>query len=73
MKHYKIEIASVPDKENLVAEIWYGEKMIAELSQESRGVLDLDLYSNGDKTTSLDYNDFIEALEIAKNRLLSTK
>ncbi|MBB4080020.1 hypothetical protein GGR28_002647 [Lewinella aquimaris] len=34
MMNITIEIASVPDRENLVAEIWAGDKMIAEITQE---------------------------------------
>lgn len=35
MSEFNIELSSVPDRENLVAEIWYGEKMIAEVNKES--------------------------------------
>ncbi len=41
--NFSIEIASVPDREELVAELWYGNEQVAELSQEG-GELTLHLY-----------------------------
>ncbi len=34
-RKFRIEITSVPDRNILVAEIWFGEKHIAEINQES--------------------------------------
>ena len=35
MSKFKIELSSVPDRENLVAEIWYEKKMVAEVNKET--------------------------------------
>lgn len=35
MRKFKIEITSVPDRENLVAEIWYSDFLLAEISSEA--------------------------------------
>lgn len=69
MKKFRVEITSVPDREELVAEIWQGDTMIAELNQENKERLELEIYSN-EKKLSLNYNDFTEVLKIAKEKLL---
>ncbi|MBG6130182.1 hypothetical protein IWQ47_001735 [Aquimarina sp. EL_43] len=69
MKNYEILITSPPDREQLVAEIWQGDTMIAELNQENKERLELEIYSN-EKKLSLNYNDFTEVLKIAKEKLL---
>ena len=33
MKKFEILITDVPDRENLVAEVWYGETLIAEINK----------------------------------------
>ena len=43
MENFKIEISSVFDKENLVAEIWYNEILVAELNQEKDN-LEIEFY-----------------------------
>ena len=45
MKTLTIEIVSPPDKENLVAEIWQDDQMIAEINQEKKQ-LELEIYIN---------------------------
>ena len=35
MSKFNIELSSVPDRENLVAEIWYENKMVAEVNKET--------------------------------------
>jgi hypothetical protein len=66
MNNFKIEIASVPDREKVVAEIWFGESLIAELNQEN-DELGIQLYSS---KTAFDFNDFLNALNVAKKNLL---
>jgi predicted RNA-binding protein len=69
MKNLIIEITSPPDRENLVAEIWSGNRMIAEVNQESENLrLEIFAYENG--KLELDYSDFYEALEKAKGKLV---
>lgn len=36
MNKFRIEISSVPDRENLVAEVWFNEVLVAEINQETR-------------------------------------
>lgn len=66
MRKFKVEIASVPDRENLVAEIWYGDHLIAEINQESED-LEIEIYSA--EKLKLPYQLFYEALQKAKDRL----
>jgi hypothetical protein len=66
MNKFNIEIASPPHRDSLVAEIWFGESLIAELYQEY-DKLRIELYSS---RTAFDYNDFLEALTAAQKSLL---
>jgi hypothetical protein len=70
MKKFKIEITSVPDRSNLVAEIWYEESLLAEINQEEE-ILKVELY-NTQKEFFI-YEDFIAVFEEAKQKLLRLK
>lgn len=72
MKKFTIEITSVPDRDELVAEIWLDDTMIAELNQEDKDCLELDIYSNEGKLITLNYNNFTDALKAAKEKLLGS-
>jgi hypothetical protein len=61
-----VEITSVPDRENLVAEIWHQEYLIAEVSREKED-LKIEFYTIHGQKLPLD--EFLEALILAKNRL----
>lgn len=63
MSKYKIVIASVPDRDKLVAEIWFEQILIAEVNQEN-DQLEIELFSSGKKVINLD--EFIRELEVAK-------
>jgi len=65
---YSIEIASVSDREKLVAEIWLDDNMIAEINHENEN-LELQIYSE-EKMLSVNYDDFILILEKAKKLLM---
>ncbi len=67
MSKFKIEIASVPDRENLVAEIWYNEILVAEINQET-AKLEIEFYLNEKIIFGLD--DFFETLETAKRKII---
>ena len=67
MSKFNIELSSVPDRENLVAEIWYGEKMIAEVNKESEKFV-IEFYFDGKISFMLD--EFFEVLENAKRRII---
>jgi hypothetical protein len=67
MNTFKIEITSVPDRANLVAEIWFGENLIAEVNHESDEPV-IKLYSS--QKMVFDLGDFLSVLQTAKNKLL---
>ena len=64
-----IELASVPDREELVAEIWLGTALIAEVRQEER-MLRVQLYlSETGHPFDVPYEDLVASLMTAKARL----
>jgi len=66
----EIIIASLPDREKLVAELWYENKQWGELSQE-QDIIKLELYSNpGDKYWIFEFDEVLEALKQAKRKLI---
>lgn len=66
----RITIASPPDCEKLVAEIFFGDEQWAELNQED-GSLTLEIYPRRDgKPWILSYNEVVQAATEAKNRLV---
>ncbi len=67
MKKFEILITDVPDRENLVAEVWYGETLIAEINQETKK-LEIEFYLN--EKIAFDLNEFLIALENAKGLLI---
>lgn len=68
---YTVEIASVPDREDAVAEIWLGDEMIAELARESSSKVVLEIYPNPNGCPwKLDFAEFLAAMEDAKKELL---
>jgi len=64
MKKYSIEITSPYDKENLVAEIWDKDTMIAELSQEAKEII-LTIYTKT-PNIALEYEEFLSTIQKAK-------
>ena len=67
MSKFNIELSSVPDRENLVAEIWYENKMVAEVNKEiEKFVIEFCL----DENKSFMLDEFLEVLENAKRRIL---
>lgn len=42
---FTIEIASVPDRDDTVAEIWWGDVMVAELHHVTSGSTEIMIYS----------------------------
>ena len=67
MSKLEIIITSVPDRENLVAEIWHEEKMLAEVSNEN-GTIFIELYEGRHIILPLD--EFLNVFKEAK-RILS--
>ena len=53
MSKFYIELSSVPDRENLVAEIWYEKKMVAEVNKETEKFV-IEFYLDEKKSFMLD-------------------
>ena len=70
MGDFRITIVSLPDRENLVAEISYKNKQVAEISQETNELL-IQIYSCKDKNHwEFSLEEFQKNIEKAKRRLL---
>jgi hypothetical protein len=70
MEAFRVTIASPPDRQRLVAEIFAGDTQVAEIKQEAERPL-LELYPRPDGTPwNLDLVAFLEAVLTAKQRLL---
>ncbi len=69
MKDFEILITSPPDRENLVAEIWLEDQMIAEINQENKN-LELELFTDEKGRLKLNFDDFLETLKMAKEKLV---
>ncbi|BAS54379.1 hypothetical protein Q2T42_13500 [Leptolyngbya boryana CZ1] len=69
---FRIQRASLVDRENPVAEIWHNDQYVAEISQETEE-FQLDIYPNPDPTSngvwSFDLDAFLVNLEEAKRTL----
>jgi len=63
-----VTIASVPDREKLVAELWYEQELWGEISQDT-GELVLEIYPNSN-FRQLKCEDLIHAVQQAENQLL---
>lgn len=69
---FKSEIASVEDRDELVAELWWDDHQVAELSQDG-GRLRLQLYKAGTgKCWDFDYIEFAQAIAGLAERLKGT-
>lgn len=65
----QVTIASVPDREQLVAEIWSADIQFAELSQEGRD-LQLEIYPGPQaQPWSFEYSYLLQVLREAAQRL----
>lgn len=69
MNDFEILITSPPDRENLVAEIWLEDQMIAEINQENEN-LELELFTDEKGKLKLNYDGFLETLKKAKEKLV---
>ncbi|MCI0382221.1 MAG: hypothetical protein L0207_04120 [Chlamydiae bacterium] len=70
MEKFRITIASLPDREHLVAEIIYEGVQWAEISQETDELV-IQFYSHPrQKYWEFSFDEALEALEIAKKKLL---
>jgi hypothetical protein len=68
----EIVIASLPDRDNLVAELWCENKQLGELSQEHENLI-LELYPNSSQNSWIfRLDEILEVLEQAKYKLLDS-
>jgi hypothetical protein len=67
-----ITIASVPDREKLVAELWYDQELWGEISQDT-GELILEIYPGTTRPfRQLKCEELITAVQQAKDKLLGS-
>jgi hypothetical protein len=67
---FTVELASTPDRESVVAEIWCDDVMVAELHRSKSGELQLDIYAEKSSTPlSLDLKSWLAAVAEAQRRL----
>lgn len=65
-----VEIASVPDRDDVVAEIWWDGDMVAEMRRVTDGRLMLDIYTNESREPwSFELQSWLSALTEAQRRL----
>jgi hypothetical protein len=70
----RITVASPPDRERVVAEVFVGSEQLAEINQETGDGLSVDIYPRRDGTAwQLPYGDLIRALCDARERLIGKK
>ena len=71
MEKFEILIASPLDRERVVAEIFYENVQWAEISQENDDELIVEFYPHtSEPYWEFNFEEAIQALEIARNRLL---
>jgi hypothetical protein len=71
MEKFRVTVASLPDRERLVAEILYEGVQWAEISQEKSDELIIQLYPHPrQKYWEFQYDEALQILEQAKNKLL---
>ena len=67
--NFLIQIASVPYRDKLIAEIQYNNYIIAELNQE-RDEVRIEVFSYDDLSVDFSVDDFIETIKTAKRKLM---
>lgn len=70
---YRVVITSPPDREGVVAEIWQGDEMWAEIANEE-GHLTIEVYPRqSGRTWMFDYEEALKAMQLARNKLLGNE
>lgn len=65
-----VEIASVPDRDHWVGEIWDGPNMIVEIARREDGTPTIEIYPRRDaKSVKLDFAEFYSSLLEIKAKL----
>jgi hypothetical protein len=68
--NFTVEIASMPDREDVVAEIWRGDAMVAELHRGARGGVEIEIYATESHGPwSFDLESWLAVLAEARRRL----
>ena len=68
--NFTIEIASVPDRDDVVAEIWWGDAMVAELNRGITGGVEIEIYATESRDPwSFDLASWLAALAEAQRKL----
>jgi hypothetical protein len=66
---FVLQVASSPDRDELVTEIWWNDQMVAEVRRGSDGNRYIDLYPNPSRTPwSFRFEDWLAALKVAESR-----
>ena len=67
---FVVEIASVPDREELVAEVWWDDEMVAEVQRTVGRGFQLDIYAKESREPwSFNLQDWLSVLAEAQRRL----
>ena len=67
MDNYKVLIANDSDRENSFIEVWFEDKLIAEISNESDSIC-INFFDIRD--LNLDFNDFFSVIKNIKENLI---
>jgi hypothetical protein len=71
MENFRITVNSLPDRENLVAEIYYRHYQVAEISQETNKLI-IQIYSYKDNDCwEFSLEKFQKVIEEAKQKLIA--
>ncbi|HEY3032132.1 MAG TPA: hypothetical protein VGJ68_18425 [Bradyrhizobium sp.] len=67
---FVIEVASSPDRDGLVAEIWWNDQMVAQVRRSSDGSRYIDLYASPSRIPwSFKLKDWLAAMKKAESQL----
>jgi hypothetical protein len=68
--NFTIELASVPDRDEVVAEIWWGDAMVAELHRGTTGGVEVEIYAAESREPwSFDLTSWLAVLVEAQRRM----
>jgi len=71
MNYLSVTIASVPDRENVVAELWYQDQLWGELSYENNE-FQLEIYpSSKGEAWNFNYEKILQSIINAKEKLVN--
>lgn len=67
---FSIQIASVPDGDALVAELWWRESMVAEIYHTDEGRMEIEIYPAATgKAWNFDLTSWLDAIMAAREKL----